>query len=267
MKTILLMFALACHMAFLAPPGRAALSAEEVVARARQQLCVPAEFALGEMKVYRRDRLNRSYSFVLGRLWDAGTHTEYVRVDFQTAIDSSVHAHHRYLLKRAARTPATQWFYLPALRRVRIVPYQPDDPLLQSDYLFYDLTAIQNFGDYRYRFLDADPHTPVVEGTPREGAFPVPYERTVFHLERRGETYLVTALQGITRGIERRTRFSGFSEVTPGRYRPQTLTISGADGARTELAFRHWTFSTPAPQLVTPASLETQALTLPATAR
>jgi hypothetical protein len=267
MKTSLVALTLVCDMAFLPSPSGASLSAEEIVARARQQLCVPAEFALGEMKVYRGGQLSRSYSFILGKVWDADTQTESIRVDFKTAINDSLHTDHRYLLKRSAHTPATQWFYLPALRRVRIVPYQPDDPLLQSDYLFYDLTAIQNFGDYRYRFIDANLYTPVVEGVPHENLSSVPYERAVFHLEQRGEVYLVTAIEASNRGVEKRARFSGFREVAPGYYRPHLLTISSAPGAKTELAFRDWTFSCPTPQLLTPTSLETQALVFPSTVR
>jgi Outer membrane lipoprotein-sorting protein len=225
---------------------------------------VPAEFVLGEMQVYRGERLNRSYSFIMGKLWDEGTQTEYVRIDFKTAVDSSLHSDHRYLLKRAALTPATQWLYLPALRRVRIVPYQPDDPLLQSDYLFYDLTAIQNFDDYHYRFIDANEQAPVIEGKPRDKAFPVPYEAMIFRLERRGESYVVTEITGVNRGKEKHARFSGFREIAPGRYRPQQLVVGGKEG-RTELVFRDWTFSTPEPRLLTPAHLETQPLAFPAT--
>ncbi|MCS6926509.1 MAG: outer membrane lipoprotein-sorting protein [Candidatus Binatia bacterium] len=265
MKTALLLGILVSPIVLLPVPSDASVSAEEVVIRARQQLCVPAEFVLGEMKVYRGDKLKRSYAFILAKVWDAETQTEFVRVDFKTAINDSVHADHRYLLKRTAHTPATQWLYLPALRRVRIVPYQPDDPLLQSDYLFYDLTAIHNFNDYHYRFVDSHPHAPVVEGTPRHNTFAVPYERAVFHLERRGETYLVTAIEGVSRGVGKRARFAGFREVAPGYYRPQGLTIDGARGTRTELAFHDWAFHSPTPQLVTPTSLETQALVFPAT--
>lgn len=267
MKAVLCGGALLCSLLLFPPRSEADLSAEEVVDRARQQLCVPAEFALGEMRVYRGDKLNRSYAFILAKVWDAETRTESVRVDFKTAINDSVHTDHRYLLRRTAHTPATQWFYLPALRRVRLVPYQPDDPLLQSDYLFYDLTAIHNFSDYHYRFVDPHPHTPVIEGTPRHNAVTVPYERAVFHLERRGETYVVTAVEGISRGVGKRARFSGVREVAPGYYRPQVLTIDGARGTRTELAFHDWAFRSPPPQVVTPTYLETQALVFPATVR
>lgn len=94
--------------------------------------------------------------------WEADTNTEHVRIDFETAInvptqDGGLPAHNRYLLRRTEQRPPAQWLFLPALRRVRIMPYQPDNPLLQSDFLFYDLPAIQNFGDYRYRFLDLEP--------------------------------------------------------------------------------------------------------------
>jgi hypothetical protein len=265
MRTTVLTLAALCHLCLLPQAGNATLSADAIISRAQQQLIVPAEFVLGEMKVYRQDRLHRSYSFIMGRLWDEGAQTEYVRIDFKTAIDTAVHSDHRYLLKRAAQAPASQWFYLPALRRVRIVPYQPDDPLLQSDYLFYDLTAIQNCNDYVYRFIDDNAQTPVIEGTPREKSFSVPYERVILRLEKRGETYLLTEIQGSRRGTEKHARFSEFTETAPGYYRPQKLTVSGGEGARTEFTFHDWTVSRPAPQLLTPTHLETQALTIPAT--
>lgn len=266
MKTpVLIIFLLFCLLAVPAK-GRAALTAQETITLAQQQLTVPSEFVLGEMKVYRGEQLNRSYSFVLGRLWEAETQTERVRIDFQTAInsgpDSSPHSDHRYLLKRTAQAPPpTQWLYLPALRRVRITPYRPDDPLLQSDYLFYDLTAIQDFTDYRYRFVDADAQAPVIAGAPHTAL--VPYQRTIFELERRGETYVVTGIKSVARGKERHARFSGFSEIIPGRYRPQQMVVLG-EGGRTEVTFSQWTLhSIPEPQLFTPTHIETQMLTLP----
>jgi hypothetical protein len=267
MRTTIGALTLLCQLFLLPCRGNAAVSAEEVIARAQLQLRVPGEFVLGDMKVYRHDTLNRSYSFIMGKLWDADSQIEYVRIDFKTAIESSVHSDHRYLLKRASQTPATQWLYLPALRRVRIVPYQPDDPLLQSDYLFYDLTAIQNFGDYHYRFIEANEQAPVIEGTPRDNGIPVPYERVTFQLEKRGGTYLVTEIRGLTRGKEKRAIFSEFSEIIPGRYRPRKLVVSKGKSAWTELTFANWTFSTLSPQLLTPTHLETQPLAFPATAR
>src|SRR5439155_17039102 len=140
MKPILLAFTLLCSVVIIPAKGRAALTAQEVIALAQQQLAVPSEFVLGEMRVYRGEQLDRSYSFVMGKLWDKQTQTEYVRLDFKTAINSapdssSLYSDHRYLLKRVSQTPPSQWLYLPALRRVRISPYRPDDPLLQSDYL------------------------------------------------------------------------------------------------------------------------------------
>ncbi len=217
------------------------------------------------MKVYREERLNRSYSFVLGRLWDEQSKTEYVRIDFKTAInsgpDSSLHSDHRYLLKRTFQTPATQWLYLPALRRVRITPYRPDDPLLQSDYLFYDLTTILDFVDYRYRSVEANEQTPIIEGEPQTAV--VPYKRTLFTLERRGQTYLVTKMMSTIRGEERQTDFSTFDEVAPGRFRPRQMVVT-REGGRTEVTFQHWAVSNiPEPQLFTPTHLETRTLSLP----
>ncbi len=243
----------------------AALTAQEIIALAQQQLTVPSEFVLGEMKVYRGERLNRSYSFVLGRLWDEQTKTEFVRIDFKTAInstsDSSLYTDHRYLLKRTLQALPTQWLYLPALHRVRITPYHPEDPLLQSDYLFYDLTTIHDFADYRYRFVETNEQSPIIEGEPQAAL--VPYQKTLVELEKRGETYLVTGIQYVTGGRERQARFLKFYEIARGRYRPQQMVVT-AEGGRTEVTFHHWTVNnTPEPQLFTPTHLETQTLALP----
>jgi hypothetical protein len=265
LKNPLLILSLSFSLLASPLPAIAALTAQEIIALAQQQLTVPSEFVLGEIKVYRGERLNRSYSFVLGRLWEQATQTEYVRIDFKTAInsgpDSSLYSDHRYLLKRTAQALPTQWLYLPTLRRVRITPYRPDDPLLQSDYLFYDLTAILDFADYHYRFVDANEQAPVIEGEPRAAL--VPYQRTIFTLERRGGTYIVSGVRYLSQGKERQVRFSGFSEIAPGRYRPQQMVVT-IEGGRTEVTFHHWTVgSTSESQLFTPAHLETQTLTLP----
>lgn len=202
----------------------------------------------------------------MGKLWDEASQTEAVRIDFQTAVnsigDSALYADQRYLLKRTMQAPATQWLYLPALRRVRIVPFQPDDRLLQSHMLLYDLLPVQNFGDYRYRFLDANEQTPVVEGTPLEAVLAVPYERIVFHLRKQGATYLVTTVQALVHGQEKIARFTEFSEIAPGYYRPQHLVISENE-ERTEFAFARWTVRPADPQLLIPARLETQTLRFP----
>jgi hypothetical protein len=230
------------------------------MARAREQLIVPSEFALGEMKVYRGDRLNRFYVFVLGRLWDEKTQTEYVRIDFQTPMDSAVQTDQRYLLKRATQSVPVQWLYLPALRRVRIVPYQPYDPLLHSDFLFYDLTTIHNFADYSYRFVDLDEQTPQVTAEPRSAL--VPYHQVTFSLERRGETYLVTEVTATTEGSEKQARFAEFIEIAPGRFRPHKLIVSQQE-SRTEFTFTKWALVSLSPQLFTPVQLETQTLRPP----
>jgi hypothetical protein len=93
------------------------------------------------MKIYRNSHLDRTYVFVLARNWDETTQTESVRVDFQSAValelgDSSRYADNRYLLRRTAQTPPTQWLYLPALRRVRITPYRLAERVLTSHYFF-----------------------------------------------------------------------------------------------------------------------------------
>jgi hypothetical protein len=240
--------------------GGVALTAQDVIAVAQKQLTVPSEFAGGEMKVYRGEGFSRLYSFVMGKLWEEGTQTESVRLDFRTAVESALYPDYRYLLKRTPQTPPTQWLYLRALRRVRTAIFRAEEPLLQSDYLFYDLTMIQNFGDYRYRFVDPNEHAPVIEGEPQSPV--VPYQKTIFALERRGETYLVTEMKYLFREKEKQVRFAAFTEIAPGRYRPQHMTVVG-DGGRTEFVFHQWVLSPPEPQLFTPTYLETQTLTLP----
>jgi hypothetical protein len=241
----------------------AALTAQEIVQLARQQLSLSAEIAQGEMTVYRGETVKRSCSFVMGKLWDGTGQTEAVRIDFKTAVnsvgDSTLYSDQRYLLKRTARAAATQWLYLPALRRVRIVPFQLDDPLLQSHMLFYDLTPIQDFGDYGYRLLDANEQAPVVEGTPLDPTTPTPYQSIIFYLQKRGATYIVTTTQAVVDGKEKIARFSTFREIAPGYYRPEQVEISEDDG-RTEFTFSHWTARSLEPQLLTPTHLETQTL-------
>lgn len=266
MKAALLILTLFFQLTLFPTTERADLTAQEIITLAQQQLTVPSELVLGEMKVYRGERLNRRYSFVLGKLWDAPTQTESVRIDFQSAINSapdssSLYSDHRYLLKRASQDPPTQWLYLPALRRVRITPYRPEEPLLQSDYLFYDLTTISDFADYRYRFVEANERTPIIEGEPYTPF--VPYQRTLFTLEQRGGTYLVTRILHVAGGKERRVHFSAFDEIAPGRFRPRQMLVT-REGGRTEVTFQNWTVSDiPTPQLFTPPRLETQTLTLP----
>lgn len=240
--------------------GHPALTADAIIRLAQAQHMVPSEFAWGEMRIYRGERLHRTYTFVLGKRWEDEAQTESIRIDFTTPADDGLYTDRRYLLRRAGDKPATQWLYIPALRRVRIVPYQPDDPLLQSDQLFYDLTTIQNFADYAYHFLEADPARPVIQGRPRLPL--VPYHTAVFSLERRGETYLVTDITYTADGEEKHAQLSGFIEVVPGRYRPQKLTVSTAS-SRTELRFGHWVIRPAEAQLFTPTQLETLRLTVP----
>jgi hypothetical protein len=256
---LLILLSLFLIMVFPAE-GEAELTAHQIIALARQQLIVPSEFTLGEMKVYRGERLSRFYSFVLGKLWDEETQTEHVRLDFKTPMDANLDTDRRYLLRRAAKTPPAQWLYLPALRRVRIVPYQPDDPVLQSDYLFYDLTPIHSFDDYRYRFVNPEKNAPVIVGEPQSPF--VPYQEAALYLERRGETYIVTRVKYTLRDEEREARFSEFSEIAPRHFRPHRLVVTSG-GGRTELVFSHWVFSFPQPQFFTPTHLETATLTLP----
>ncbi|MBI3249568.1 MAG: hypothetical protein HYZ50_23955 [Deltaproteobacteria bacterium] len=137
---------------------------------------------------------------------------------------------------------------------------QPDDPLLQSDYLFYDLTSIGNLDDYRFSFVSEDERAPVVDGRPETGF--VSSLRAVFTLERQGENYVVKDTTYQEQGKERQARFLDFQEVAPGRYRPRQLVVTRA-GGHTEVTFRHWTLTATMPTLFTPTQLETQLLKMP----
>jgi hypothetical protein len=218
------------------------------------------------MIITRGETLKRVYPFVMGKLWDDANQTESIRLDFKTAVnstgDSVLYADQRYLLRRTAVSPATQWLYLPALRRVRIVPFQPDDPLLQSHMFFYDLTAILDLGDYGYQFLDANVQTPTIEGAPLPTRTLSPYQRSVLSLQKQGATYLITAIRSTVKGKEKLARFLDFREIAPGYYRPQRLEIK-EDTGRTEFVFAYWLVRPAEPQLLTPTHLETQTLTFP----
>jgi hypothetical protein len=266
MRTVLFWFTLTLSVVSLWSLGIAAPTAPDIIARARQQLLLPTELTQGEMTVYRGASVQRSCAFVMGKMWDEANQTEAVRIDFKTAVnsvgDSVLYSDQRYLLKRSAQSPATQWLYLPALRRVRIVPFQPDDPLLQSHMFFYDLTSIQDFGDYRYQFVDANEQAPVIAGEPLDDAAPVPYQRIIFSLQKKGETYLVTTIHSHADDREKIARFTNFHEIAPGYYRPGRLEIT-ADGGRTEFTFTQWTVRPADPQLLIPTHLETQTLAMP----
>jgi Outer membrane lipoprotein-sorting protein len=245
--------------------GQTDMTAQRVMDLVQQQLAAPSELVHGDMTTYLADQVNRRYHFVLARHWDPATGTEMVRIDFESPTpiadtDSAQRADNRYLLKRAGSAPPAQWLYLPALRRVRIAPYHPAERLLQSDYWFYDLTAIQDVNDYDYTFIEEHAQAPVIAGTPRVGF--VPYERAVFALERRGETYVVTAITYHAAGGDRTVTFSAYQEIVRGRFRPGQVVVR-ATGSRTEIAFREWTLDAAA-ELFTATALETKPLTLSA---
>jgi len=248
--------------------GEAAPTAAEIMAIAQQQLAAPAEFAQGEMRIYHHEQLDRTYDFVLGRLWDEATHTENVRVDFHSPVslelgDSARSADNRYLLRRTAQASPTQWLYLPALRRVRVTPYRPGERVLSSHYFFYDLTWALDLGDFRYQFAanSSDEHTPIIEGEPLTPMAPYQHVRVI--LEQRGSTYLLTELTVISPDATERTlRFADFREVSPGYYRPRTGVWTSTDG-RTELSFPHWVVHPAPAMLFSPAQLETQTLVVP----
>lgn len=268
MKTFSLFF-LVLYFSFSVhtPLVHAAPSAAEVMAIAQAQLAAPAELAQGEMKIYRHEQLERTYAFVLGRLWDDATHTESVRVDFRSAVslelgDSSRSADNRYLLRRTAEAPPAQWLYLPALRRVRMTPYRPAERVLTSHYFFYDLTWALTLSDFHYQFAATPPneHTPVIEGEPRTPL--APYQRVQVTLEQRGLTYLITEMTVVAANAERTLRFADFREVSPGYYRPRAAVWTSADG-RTELTFPQWVVQPTSLLMFSPAQLETQTLVMP----
>ena len=257
-------------IAFCLPKAsNAALTASEIMLLAQQQLSAPSEFASGEMKIYRGDRLERTYTFVLGRQWDAATQTESVRVDFRSAVslelgDSSRYADNRYLLRRKAQEPPTQWIYMPALRRVRIAPYRPTERVLSSHFFFYDLTWSLALGDFRYQFAANSPseQTPIVEGEPQASFAPYPHSRIT--LEKRGGSYLILEMTVGGHSGQRTVRFSDFHEVSPGYYRPQAFMWTSTDG-RTELIFQQWSVSSTSANSFMPTQLETRPLAMPDT--
>ena len=252
---------------FIPKAANAVLSASEIMRLAQQQLSAPAEFARGEMKIYRHDRLERTYTFVLGRQWDEETQTENVRVDFSSAVslelgDSSRYSDNRYLLRRMAQEPPTQWIYMPALRRVRISPYRPAERVLSSHFFFYDLTWSLALGDFHYQFAADSPNeqTPIIEGEP-QASF-VPYLHSRITLEKRGNTYLVTEMTVGSANGQRPVRFADFLEVSPGYYRPKAFVWTSADG-RTELSFQQWSVSLTSTNSFIPTQLETRPLRMP----
>lgn len=257
--------ALVVLVCWACPSGAAGRTAAEIIALAQHQLAAPSEIAVGEMRVYLGERLHRHYRFVLGKRWEPESRTEWVRIDFETPItlpdaDSALRAHNRYLLKRTGPTPPAQWLYLPALRRVRLSPYRPEEPLLQSHYWFYDLTTIRNFDDYQYTLLDADEQRPLIEGIPRVGF--VPYQRMHCRLERSGETYLVNTMTYQSPGGERTAVFRGYEEIAPRRFRPHTLLVTEKTG-RTEITFQQWLLDAVGPEVFSAVALETKTMTLP----
>lgn len=247
--------------------GNATITASEIMRLAQQQLSAPAEFARGEMKIYRQDRLERTYTFVLGRQWDVETQTENVRIDFRSAVslelgDSSRYADNRYLLRRTAQEPPTQWIYMPALRRVRISPYRPAERVLSSHFFFYDLTWSLALGDFRYQFAADSPNKqmPIIEGTPQASFVPYSYSR--ISLEEWGNTYIITKMTVGSPEAQRTVHFSDFQEVSPGYYRPRNFVWSSSDG-RTDVTFQQWFVGSSAANFFMPTQLETRPLTVP----
>jgi hypothetical protein len=241
-----------------------ALTAEEVIARVQQQLAVSSEIVIGEMHTYVNDTPYRQYAFVLARQWQPDTTTESVRIDFDSPValpdaDSSMRAQNRYLLKRVGQAPPTQWLYLPALRRVRIAPYDPAGRLLQSDEWFYDLTTITNLSDYQYEFADPSTETPSLIGTPQGKV--VPYQKVLLQCQRYGETYVIIDLTAWAAETTRTAHFTDFHEIVPGRFRPQQLRVRTGEASHTDLTFRQWRFDVVGPELFTGTALETRSLT------
>lgn len=247
------------------------LTAGQIIDLARGQLTVPFELVEGEMDVYNSDgRRIRHYTFTMGKRWQEDEDTEDIRIDFITPINSgadssSLYSNQRYLLRRSGSSPPAQWLYMPAFRRVKIVSYRPDDPLLQGNMLFYDLTAINGFSDYRYEFVENDENTPVIKGIPVDGqGFPVPYAEVTSYLRKKSEAvYIVERMEyvGIVRG-KKEVVFGGFEEIAPGIYRPAKVVATEKSG-RTEFVFKNWVLPDLEPTLFAVAKLETQSLPSP----
>ena len=269
MQTFLIvLFTVSTTLSFIPTRSHASPTAAEIMAIAQQQLAAPAEAAQGEMRIYRHDTLSRTYDFVLGRSWAESSQTENVRVDFHSPVslelgDSSGRTDNRYLLRRSAHTPPTQWLYLPALRRVRITPYRPAERVLSSHYFFYDLTWVLALSDLHYQFSANAQNAQEISiaGSPLSPL--VPYRRVDLTLEQRGTTYLITTMTviGIS-GDERMLKFADFHEVSPGYYRPRSAVWTNRDG-RTELSYSHWVVGTLPVTVFSPAQLETQTLVVP----
>ena len=247
--------------------SNAAPTASEIMGLAQQQLGAPSELVRGEMKIYRREHLERTYTFILGRQWNGETQTENVRVDFRSAVsvelgDSSRYADNRYLLRRVAQAPPTQWIYMPALRRVRITPFRSAERVLSSHFFFYDLTWTLGLGDFRYQFAADSPNeqTPIVEGEPLASF--VPYSRCRVTLAKRDKTYLITEMTVESPHSQRTVRFSDFREVSPGYYRPRAFLWTSDDG-RTELTFEQWVVQPTPDAAFMPMQLETRPLLMP----
>jgi hypothetical protein len=218
-----------------------ASTAQEAPSLAQPRLAIPLESALGEMTVYRGGHLNHSYHFIMDKLWNNDTRTEFVRIDFQLAInfepDSSPLSAHPHLRKRPADRTSTEWLYVPAWHRVRIIPYRSVDPLLRSASFFYDLAAVCDLSTRYYQFIEANGQAPTDDGRP--GTASVPYQKILFVLEHRGSRYVLRAMKSLEADKERRVVFFDFQEIAPGRYRPQKLVVSSDEG-RTEITFRQW---------------------------
>ena len=123
--------------------------------------------------------------------------TEQVRIDFESPIstpdsDSSTRVQNHYLLRRVGQDLPSQWVYFPAQHRVRVVPYDPAERVLQSQYWFYDLTAISDLNDYHYAFVQENADRPIITGTPRRGL--VPYRTVRFVVEPRGQTLVLVGV-------------------------------------------------------------------------
>lgn len=241
-----------------------ASTAQEAPSLAQPRFAVPLESALGEMRVYRGKHLSHSYRFGMDKLWDSATRTEFVRIDFQLAINSnldslSLSVHPRQQ-KRPTNPTSTEWLYVPAWHRMRIIPYRSVDPLLRSASFFYDLAAVCDLSTRYYQFVEANGQAPTEDR--RTGTASVPHQKILFVLEYQGNRYRLRAMKPLEADKERRVMFFDFQEIIPGHYRPKKLVVS-SDERRMEIIFREWMFGATMPMLFPLTSLEMLLLQKP----
>jgi len=246
--------------------------AAKIMTLAKDQFTTSGELALGKLAVFLKNpestsaegewKLHHNADFTWAKRWSDGK--EEVRIDFATAINSgadsgSLYSDQRYLIQRNEQI--TQHIYLPSLRRVRIVSGHIADPLINSDYLVYDLTTIKDFEDYEYHFVDSNVEKPVIRGEKRGEI--TPYQSVIFILEKKAETYLVNEMTVLSGDQEvKHLYFSQFNQVGPARYRPDKIEIL-REGGKTEISLTHWSVRPVNAEFFSSTHLETHKLPSP----